>query len=172
MPVVSNTSPIVLLAKIKRLNLLKKLYRTVYISPFVKVESIDRGKEQGAVDVKEIEIGIKEGWIKTIKLTKMQLKQANRLIRESNIGLGEAEALVIARDRDILAILDDKEARAIARSWRIEYTSTVMVIYEAFVKGLIAYDELVEDLAKLSKVMWISTDVITEVIRRAKEVKK
>jgi predicted nucleic acid-binding protein len=172
MPVVSNTSPIVLLAKIKRLNLLKKLYGTVYIPMCVKVESIDRGKEQGAVDVKEIEIGIKEGWIKKIKLTKMQLKRANRLIRESKIGLGEAEALVIARDKDILAMLDDKEARAIAKSWKIECTSTVMVLYEAFVKGLITYDELVEDLAKLSKVMWVSTDVITEVIGKAREVKR
>jgi len=47
-----------------------------------------------------------------------------------------------------------------------------MVLYEAFAKNLIGYDELVEDLAKLTKIMWISTDVITGIIRRAKEVKK
>ncbi|MEM3489727.1 MAG: hypothetical protein QXO75_08780 [Nitrososphaerota archaeon] len=68
------------------------------------------------------------------------------------------------------AIIDDKEARAIAKSWNLNYTSTVMVLYEAFVKTLISYDELVEDLAKLAKVMWISPDVIAEVIKRAKKV--
>ncbi|MCJ7505393.1 hypothetical protein MUP05_02820 [Candidatus Bathyarchaeota archaeon] len=88
------------------------------------------------------------------------------------IGMGEAETLVLARSRNALAVLDDKEARAIAKSWNLEYTSTLMVLYEAFAKNLIGYDELVEDLAKLTKIMWISTDVITDIIRRAKEVKK
>jgi len=46
------------------------------------------------------------------------------------------------------------------------------VLYEAFVKNLISYDELIEDLAKLAKVMWISTDVITEIIKRAEKVRK
>lgn len=51
-------------------------------------------------------------------------------------------------------------------------TGTVTVLYEAFVKKLISYDELIEDLTKLTRVMWISTDVITEVIRRAKKAIK
>jgi len=34
------------------------------------------------------------------------------------------------------------------------------------------WDELIDDLAKLAKVTWISTDVITEVIKRAKKVMK
>jgi predicted nucleic acid-binding protein len=52
------------------------------------------------------------------------------------------------------------------KSWDLDYTGTVMVLYEAFVRSIISYDELVDDLAKLTKVMWISTDVITEVIKR------
>jgi hypothetical protein len=54
----------------------------------------------------------------------------------------------------------------------LETTGTVMVLYEAFVCKLISYDELVEDFAKLAKVMWISTDVTTEIISKAKKVKK
>lgn len=72
----------------------------------------------------------------------------------------------------MLVLLDDKEARAIAKSRNLEYTGTVMVIYEAYVSGLINYDELIEDFAKLSKVMWISTDVTTEILNKAKKVKK
>jgi hypothetical protein len=45
-----------------------------------------------------------------------------------------------------------------------------MVLYEAFIRKLITYDEFVEDLAKLARVMWISSDVITELIKRAKKV--
>jgi hypothetical protein len=47
-----------------------------------------------------------------------------------------------------------------------------MVLYEALVKGLISYDELIEDLAKLAKVMWIGADVISEVMKRAKKAMK
>jgi len=172
MPVTSNTSPIVALAKIGRLGVLKALYGTLFITRFVKVESVDRGREIGAPDALEIEWAIDEGWIKVGKLTRRQSLKIRRLVDEADIGLGEAGALTLAKDRKMMAILDDKEARAIAKSWNLIYTSTVMVLYEAFVKNLISYDELIEDLAKLAKVMWISTDVITEIIKRAEKVRK
>ena len=172
MRVTSNTSPLIALAKIGRLKLLRRLYGTIIISPFVKVESVDKGKELGASDALEIEKAIKEGWIVVAKLTEKQDKVAQRLIDEMRIGLGEAEALTLAKDKKLLLILDDKEARAIAKSWDLEYTGTVMVLYEACVSQLISYDELVADFAKLARVMWISTDVTTEIISKAKKVKK
>jgi len=172
MSITSNTSPIIALAKIGRLKMLKDLYGTIVISRFVKLESVDRGKELGATDALEIERAINEGWIKVADLTRRQKQTVQRLISEARVGLGEAETLTIARDEKIPIILDDKEARAIAKSWDLELTSTVMVLYEAFIKDLISYDELVEDLAKLTRVTWISTDVITEVIKRAKKVVK
>jgi len=172
MPVTSNTSPIVALAKIGRLELLRDLYGTVFVSPFVKVESVDKGKELGASDALEIERAIDEGWIKVAKLTRKQSVNTRRLVAEARIGLGEAGALMLGMNKRMVVVLDDKEARAIAKSWNLNYTSTLMVLYEAFVKNLISHDELIEDLAKLAKVMWISTDVITEVIKRAKKVIK
>ncbi len=172
MPVVTNTSPVVLLARIGRLELLKELYGTVLMSPSVKVECIDKGREAGATDVLEMERGVTQGWIQLVNLDKNEVREAKRLLDEANVGLGEAEALVLAKGRNALVVLDDKEARAIAKSWNLEYTSTLMVLFEGFQKGLIKYDELIEDLAKLTRVMWISTDVITDVIRRAREVKK
>ena len=95
-----------------------------------------------------------------------------RLVGEARVGFGEAEALTLAKDKGIPLILDDKEARALGKSWDLEFTSSVIVLYEAFIKNLISYDELVEDLAKLTRVIWISTDIITDVIRRAKRVVK
>jgi len=139
---------------------------------FVKAESVDKGKELGAPDAFIIEKAIKENWIKVVKLNRKQSLRVRRLIRETRIGLGEAGALTLARDKGMMVILDDREARAIAKSWGLEYAGTIMVLYEAFIKKFITYDELVEGLAKLTRVMWISTDIITEVIRRArKEIK-
>lgn len=172
MPVVSNTSPMVLLAKIQRLPLLKALYGDVLMSPAVKIECIDRGKEQGARDVEEIEKGVRRGWISLVRMSERERHQAAKLVQNARLGLGEAEALVLARNRKVMAILDDREARAVAESLGIDYTGTIMVLYEAFMRGLISYDGLMEDLAKLSKVMWISTDVVTEIMRKARGVKK
>jgi hypothetical protein len=50
-------------------------------------------------------------------------------------------------------------------SWNLVHTSTVMVHFEVFNK-VITYDELVKGLFKLTSNMWISTDVMTEVIQR------
>jgi hypothetical protein len=172
MAVVTNTSPVIVLAKIQRLELLKDLYESVLMPPSVKVECIDKGKQSGAKDVVEIENGLRQGWIQLVNLDREQMHQVKGLIDGARIGFGEAEALVLAKSKNILAVLDDKEARAIAKSWNIEYTSTVMVLYEAFERRLIGYDELVEDLAKLTKVMWISTDVVTEIIKKAEKVRK
>jgi len=172
MPVVTNTSPVILLARIGRLGLLKNLYGSVLMSPFVKAECVDKGREAGARDVPEIEKGIREGWVQLVSLDREELQEARRLLDEARIGQGEAEALVLSKRRRMLAVLDDKEARALAKGWNLRHTSTVMVLFEAFKRELISYDELVEDLAKLTSIMWISTDVITEVIRRAKEVRR
>jgi len=172
MPAVTNTSPVILLARIGRLRLLRELYGSVLMSPFVKAECLDKGRETGAIDVPEIESGIAEGWVQLVSLDKEETREAKRLLDEARIGQGEAEALALSKRRHALAVLDDKEARAIAKAWNLEYTSTVMVLFEAFKREVISYDELVEGLAKLSGIMWISTDVITEAIRRAKEVRR
>ena len=172
MEVTSNTSPLIALAKIGRLKLLTKLYGKIIISPFVELESVDKGKELGAPDALEIEKAIDEGWIKVAQPTKKQDEQTERLIGEMKIGLGEAGALILARNLKLTVILDDKEARAIAKSWGLEHMGTVMVLYEAFIAELISYDELVDDYAKLARVMWISTDVIIELIRNAGKVRK
>lgn len=93
-------------------------------------------------------------------------------MRDTRIGRGEAEALVIAKEKKLLAILDDREARALAKSWGVEYQGTAMVLFEAFTKGKINYDELIESLTQLSKVSRLSSDVIAEIIKRAKEVRR
>lgn len=150
---------------------MKMLYGEVIVTPFVKVECVDRGKEMSAVDVIEIEKGMQEGWIRLETLTRKQRHEAENLLVKTKIGLGEAEALTLARDTKLMVILDDKEARAIARSWNLNYTSTVMLLYQAFVRKLLNYEELIQSLSDLARVMWISADVIMEIIRRAKEAK-
>ena len=172
MAVTSNTSPLIALAKIRRLQLLKDLYGTVVMPPFVKVECIDNGKEIGAPDAYEIEKAVQEGWIKSATLDRKWKTRVNNLMQRAPIGQGEAEALIIAREKGIPVVLDDADARALARALGIEHVGTLMVPYEAVIKGLIRYDALVSILSDLSKVLWVSPAVIVEILRKAEEVRK
>lgn len=172
MPCTSNTSPLIGLAKIGRLELLRRLFGEVVITPAVKVESVDRGRELGAPEVAEIEKGMEEGWIKLRMLSARERREVSGLMTRTNLGLGEAEALISARTSDFMVILDDKEARGVAKSWHLKYTGTVMILFQAMNKNLMNYDEFIDALGELAKVMWISPDVIGEIIKRAKEVKK
>ena len=50
MTAVSNAGPLIHLAKIGRLNLLKDIFNRIIIPESVKVEVIDKGKERGKPD--------------------------------------------------------------------------------------------------------------------------
>jgi predicted nucleic acid-binding protein len=172
MAVISNTSPLIALAKIRRLQLLKDLYGSVVMPPFVRVECIDNGREIGAPDAYEIEKAVQEGWIKAATLDRKWKTRVNNLMQRAPIGQGEAEALIIAREKGIPVVLDDADARALARALGIEHMGTLMIPYEAVIKGLIRYDELVSILTGLSKVLWVSPAVIAEILRKAQETRK
>lgn len=55
MAIASDSSPLIALARIKRLGFLKELYKEVVIPPVVKVECFDKDKANGAQDAYKIE---------------------------------------------------------------------------------------------------------------------
>jgi len=158
---------IIALARIRRLELVKTLYGSVLIPPAVKTECIDRGRAIGAQDVYEIEQRLQQGWITVVPLGKNSEREATQLMARARIGQGEAEAIMLAKERGVPVILDDAEARAVARSLDLDYMGTLMLPYQAFRREILSREELVEILTSLSRVLWVSPDVIAEILRRA-----
>jgi len=102
MNVVSNSTPLIALAMINRLDLLKEYFGEIFIPEEVYDEVVRRGEGMpGAVEVARSE------WIKE---TNVQ----NRFAVES-LGLtldkGEAEAIVLSKERDALLLIDDGDGR-------------------------------------------------------------
>ena len=95
----SDTSPIIALAHIRRLELVKTLYGSVLIPPSVKTECIDRGRAIGARDVYEIEKRLQQGWITVVPLGKNSEREATQLMARARIGQGKAEAIMLAKER-------------------------------------------------------------------------
>ncbi len=104
--VISNTSPIFYLHRLRLLALLQKLYQEIIV-PKAVVAELEAGRRQGE-DVPEID-GYE--WIETRAIRSPQI-----LGLSTDFGPGETEVLALAlEESDSLVIIDEKLARRIAR---------------------------------------------------------
>ena len=173
MPViVADATVLIALTKIARLGILKPLYGQVLIGPAVEQEVVGEGVRASAPEVRQVEAALRDGWIKRARLAAGERKAADRLSAESRLHRGEAESLAIGSARSLMVVIDDKEARSMAAGLGLRYIGTAAVLLQAFAKGLLTRQELEEAVRDLGRVMWLSPDVITEVLRRAREVRK
>lgn len=161
-----DASPIIVLAKMGRLKLLKAVYDEVLIGPAVKWEVIDRGRARKAAEVRLVEGGFREGWIREVSLSSAEKKFAGEILRSGGLGKGEAETIALGRLRNLLVVLDDKEARTVAEALNVEHVGTAGLLLEAFIRGALSYVALEEAVIELAGVMWISPEVVAEILAR------
>lgn len=129
MSIVSNASPVINLARIGKLYLLRELYGELIIPEPVWHEVVVQGAGQpGADEVKAAT------WIKTRAATNRQLVQA--LQQELDAGEAEAIALVLEIGAELL-LMDEHLGREVARHLGLRYTGLVGVLIEAKRKGFI-----------------------------------
>lgn len=127
--VVANSSVLIFLSKIGLLGILRKLFEEVYIPDAVYREVVIEGGERpGAKEVKNAD------WIRTISIKNRSF--ASHLKQE--IDDGEAEAIVLALGIKADAILlDDADARRIARTLELNVKGTIGVLLLAWRRRLL-----------------------------------
>ena|SRR3989338_5521158 len=126
MKVASNTTPIISLSSIQRLELLKLLFKQIYIPKAVYHEI----KTKKLFGYKEIDAD----WVKV-----MEIKGRKYLgFLLNDLDMGEAEAIVLAKEieADIL-LIDERIGYDIAKSQNIFAIGTLTVLLMAKRKGLI-----------------------------------
>lgn len=154
---VSNAGPLIHLARINRLHLLKALFQEVVIPIEVKIETVDKGRESGFSDAIQVDKAINEGWIRTEKV-----KPSKKFEEVAKIaGLQPAEVAVIyyAYRSRMPALLDDDAARVFARTLGITIRGSLGIILDALKRSLLSRVEALEMLDKLSEVMYLAPDV-------------
>ena len=126
MKVASNTTPIISLSSIQRLELLKLLFKQVYIPKAVYHEI----KTKKLFGYKEIDAD----WVKVLEIKGR--KYLGFLLND--LDAGEAEAIVLAKEieADIL-LIDERIGYDIAKSQNIFAIGTLTVLLMAKQKGLI-----------------------------------
>lgn len=140
--VISNSSPLISLSAIQRLDLLRDFFGTVIVPPAVWREVVEEG--QGRAGAAEVETAGSEGWIRIETFSNDLLL---RLLKR-DLDDGEAEAITLAIETNAaLILLDETEARRIADTYGLKKTGTVGILIRAKLAGKV--DSLKDELNRL-----------------------
>ncbi len=167
-----DASPLIILSKVERLDLLSELYGGVLLTPWVWEEAVVKGRELGMADVVYLEKTAEKANFEKISLSAQEKQLADRIQSESNLSYGQAEVLAAAKERNALAILDDREIRVVAARLGVAHIGVAGVLYEGFLRKLIDYDQLLDPLETLGQVSWISPDLMAGIMKRARKVER
>ena len=164
---VSNSSPLIWLAKIGRLKILRGLFGEIVIPMRVYEESALRKRSADAVLIGR---AVEEGWI---KVSEERMEEADTLAGVSGIHLGEAEAILLAQKLDTELILDEREASATAQMFGVRPIGTIAVLLLALAKDRLTLQEFRECLdGLLASGFWLTVDVYNEALEAARSIAK
>lgn len=145
-----NASPLIILGKLNKINILIKIYKNLEITNKVYEEVVLKGIEQNASDafIAKQHIGNKE--IKVFDLDKKFLDIAGKIQLIYNIDIGEAETIALAlqlTQKEI--IIDETAAREAARSFDIKPIGSLGILLIAYQKNLISKEEINDLIARM-----------------------
>ena len=135
---ISNSTPLILLSKINRLELLKRLFDHVTITDAVKEEVLIENKPGYFL----INQAIKSGWIKI---------ENPKKDAELGLGKGENSAINLAKEKNDKLIIDDAFAIKAVKGLNLEFIRTTTVVFIAVEKAIINKKEAVSIVNNLIK---------------------
>jgi hypothetical protein len=156
--VVSNSTILIGLARINKLDLLKKLFSKVYIPDTVFSELTRTGKT-GASDIK------KASYLE--RRSPKDEKEVALLL--GSLDRGEAEVLVLSKELNAdLVLLDEEKARKVVVIAGFEVIGLMGILLTAKRCGFLkAIKPLIEELKK--KKFRVAEDIIAEILKSAEE---
>ena len=162
MKIVADTGPIIGLAKIGRISLLKELATEVLIPPIVHKELYGKiGSESDQIDQA---LG---DFVHVVELGSLELNIDDPLI---NLGEGEKQSIFLASTlkREVLLLIDDRAGRQAADNLNIPKIGLVGILLLAKKRGLIDnVGSLLEELQTAG--YWFSDQVIAVARKLAEE---
>lgn len=159
--VVSNTSPLMNLAIIGRLDLLRHFYETIHVPEAVWNELVEQGA--GKPGSEAIAAAT---WIQTHAVQNRHLVIALR----EQLDAGESEAIALALEKQAtLILLDETEGRRVAASYGLTKTGVLGILLQAKKQGIIP--SLRTEMEKLQREahFWISPPLFEKLLRSAAE---
>jgi predicted nucleic acid-binding protein len=157
-----NTSPLIILGKQGRLDILKSCFCKMYIPQGVYKE-IQHKKE--TPEALALEQAVQEGWVHVEKVKIMSL------LDTSVLGQGEKEAISLASQQKKLLIIDDDLAKKYALIVGVEAHGILYVLLLACKKKICSQKEIQELLqAMMKQGFYLSTEVYLEFVNLLKKM--
>lgn len=157
MIVVSDTSPLVNLAAIGKLDLLHQLYGKILVPDAVYRETVHVGAgEPGAYEVAIFE------WIERQVVTNRAVVTALELELDS----GEAEAIALALEVGAdLVLIDERKGRFVAGRMGVQFVGLLGILIEAKQRGLLPAVRPVLDDLKQNAGFWIRDQLYQHILQ-------
>jgi predicted nucleic acid-binding protein len=162
---ISNASPLIHLAKVGKLIVLKESFEKILIPKEVFEEVCG---SQDTPDSVIISDAVKEGWIRVQKTSIGGIKQ---LAETAGIQIGEASAILLAKKEKIPLIIDDKMGRSTATMMGVTCVGTVGVLLRVLAESIITFTEFAQILDKMvDSGFRLDIRVYREVLKLAREL--
>ena len=143
MIIISDTTPIISLIKINRLDLLEKLFVEVLIPNAVFKELTTNN-----LFTNEAEIVKKSSFL---KVSSVQNQKSLQLLQAvSGLDDGESEAIILADElKSNILLMDERKGRKVAQKLGINITGTIGILIQAYNEGMISDVEVKSYLNQL-----------------------
>ena len=169
--VVSDAGPLIHLAQIDQLQLLKKLFKHVSITEEVKNETVDEGINHGFADAEIIGKTLQEGWITVHHVSEQLAESVKRLANGENISHPDAETLLLAKIKKAELLVDDKVVADLAKMYGIKTWNTWTILLESLHKEFIEISDINKAITERGKIRHkLSEKQVGEILRAANAI--
>ena len=158
--VIVNSTPLIVLSNINKLDILRALYSQIYI-PQAVYNEVTKKTDSACKLVKQ-----NSDWIHVCTIT----NESEKLMYRAKLHAGEVEVMILAQEEPSadLVIIDDNAAKKTAKYLGLKVTGTLGILLKA--KKLNLIDKLEPIMNELiSKGFYISADIYNLVLAEAKE---
>lgn len=163
MPVVSDTSPILGLAAIGHLELLREQFGAVLIPAAVMAELKSETDFRGATPIRQ---ALESGWLEVREVQNVALAQALAV----DLDKGEADALALAVDLGFkIIVMDESDGRVRARAMGLKPIGVLGILLLAKKMGHITSLEAEMDGLRKEIGFFIADDLYREILKQAGE---
>jgi len=163
MPVVSNTSPILNLAIVGQLDLLRQQFTEVLIPPAVLTELKPQVDFPGSASVRR---ALETQWLRVVELTDVHLSHALMLELDD----GEAAAIALALELDIKQILmDERDGRTKANALGLHPVGVLGILLRAKRDGVLSSVATTVQALRQEAGFFVADDLLEAILREADE---
>ena len=158
MIVIADTTPIITLMKLQRLDLLEKLFDTVIVPNAVYEELVSNSNY-----LTEVQMVVECPFLKRCAVSD---RQSIKILREV-VGLdaGESEAIALAEENNAdLLIIDERKGRRIAKQMELKITGTIGILLQAFDCKILSEEEILSCSERLRNSRIRISDSLFELI--------